>query len=162
MNRNELPEEVVAEIVRFLEFAEANTDCEAMWSIMPAELESIYYRWRDIIRAEPDLLDGLGTMWGPHGLSAHGRLFLLERKQKVAAGPLGAWEEYIHAGQLLTTAYCKERFGVTSSDCSKDPEAKRHRRPNPEGRDGGDFVYRYKDVARVSERKDRRRERKGE
>lgn len=66
-------------------------------------------------------------------------------------------EEYTYEGELLTSGVCKKRFDVTSHDLSSDADAKKFRRRNPEGRQGGDYIYRHKDVSRIADRKDRNR-----
>ncbi|MBI2807312.1 MAG: hypothetical protein HYX68_20210 [Planctomycetes bacterium] len=58
-------------------------------------------------------------------------------------------------GELLTTKCTKARYDVSAKDLACDEEAKRHRRKNPAGRNGGDYVYRYADVARIANRKNR-------
>jgi hypothetical protein len=58
--------------------------------------------------------------------------------------------------EWLTAKFCKDRFNVSGKDLSQDPEAKDTRRKNPEGRHGGDYVYRYDVVTRISNRKSRK------
>jgi hypothetical protein len=78
-----------------------------------------------------------------------------ERPMEVetdSANPPDPWADFRDGpgGSLLTPKECWERFGVSGSVLSKDPEAKRTRRKNPAGRG---FVYRYDVVARIANRK---------
>ncbi len=173
-----LPPEAVREIVEVLRHFETSPHgpWEPIWPL--------YEKWREVIRADGcDWLDHAGTMQATPGLSSFGRLFLMKHGDApyepdaaateietaavpltVAlghAGDLVSWEEYKYDGKFLTPHFCKERFGVTGHDLSSDTDAKHHRRPNPGGRQGGgDYVYRYKDVSAISNRKDMNNQRR--
>jgi hypothetical protein len=56
-------------------------------------------------------------------------------------------------GELLTASYCRERFGVTGKELGRDPLAKKTRQKHPEGRKGGDFIYRCDAVSLIANRK---------
>jgi hypothetical protein len=98
--------------------------------------------------AVQDVLDGLNDVVG----WCHARL---AKAPEGAANPPDNYADFRDGpgGPLLTPKYCKERFNVSGKDLSQDPEAKKTRRKNPAGRDGGDYVYRYDVVARIANRK---------
>jgi hypothetical protein len=80
------PPEVVADIVRVLEWIEAHPG--GKWADMGDFLYAIYLKWQDIIRGTPSMLDGNGTQHTVDGLSSFGRIFLLRHRaeQQHAAG----------------------------------------------------------------------------
>ena len=101
-DRDDLPAQVISEIIPLLEWFGANTDHGRLWKDMGPLLVAVYERWRDIIRAEPALLDDLGTMGTAPGLSSFGRVFLLKHgKLQAKSGERLAESEARGAGGAM-------------------------------------------------------------
>jgi len=54
---------------------------------------------------------------------------------------------------LRTSKVQADRLGLSGKDLSSDAKARKNRKKNPGGRDGGDYVYKSDDVYRIANQK---------
>lgn len=92
-------------------------------------------------------------------LDAAGRerlaLLRIAPDEQSASQPVDDWADYRDGpgGPWLTPKYVCESYGISRSTLSKNPDARKTRRKNPAGRNGGDHVYRVDVVHKIANRK---------